>query len=650
MSNKSTYANIDNKKIKDVVDLLGKSKNKIKNIDFNYATSKNFLGIASESEKFDSLIKLSKEFLKLTSKRLEKIEETFSDLHTAINNWETGNTNNDKDDKRENKSNPNKETKTTKQTLKEKIKALLAGGHYKKANKAYQKLQKLMGKKEAKSWMNKAIKSTNAKATIYGGAVVSISKAVKSIKAKLTTSLSENKVKKSNKYYSKLTKLLGKKESKKAVEKIIKSTGAAVCISSSKIASLVKTEANDTGTKVTSSDNVESLDANQLRDKAVEYVEFKNEESGLRDSHKAVLYEKAITKINDLDISDPDYNQKVEDIKEEIREGCRNEDAKWEQAVQKLSVEYSKYGDDLLIQEQEINNNLEGINEVGFQNVLSSKDYGIKRLSIGENDFNNALLQKQEEVRKYNESITNNVVDNKEQTIIPTDNQTDIQTNNKTSNESVVTEIPVSQSEQTPITEQKINYNKISSSTSANNNTSNTEPANNVETSTVEENTTNASVGTNTDTVIETEKNTTTGKIKDITDIAGSSSTVSSTKKSSGAGAVIPAILGVGAVGAAGVAGVRYVKNRKQNVDIDESYDDENNSEEFADSNTESEYMKDEYLGPAGTEYMDASNYEASSDSDNIVPDNNSYTDAGNLETDDYDDDFSNDEAFNELN
>lgn len=122
-----------------------------------------------------------------------------------------------------------------------------------------------------------------------------------------------------------------------------------------------------------------------------------------------------------------------------------------------------------------------------------------------------------------------------------------------------------------------------------------------------------------------------------------SSSSSGKSSKSSGS-SVIPAVLGVGAAGAAAVAGVRYVKNRKQNEDYDENYDDENN--DSSGTGSTSSYMSDDYLGPAGSEYTDSTDYEAVS-ADDIKPDENNFVDADVLKDED---DFSEDAVMNELN
>lgn len=130
----------------------------------------------------------------------------------------------------------------------------------------------------------------------------------------------------------------------------------------------------------------------------------------------------------------------------------------------------------------------------------------------------------------------------------------------------------------------------------------------------------------------------------DIVSIAGSDKTENNKSSSSGSGlgTIIPVGLGVAATGAAAVAGVRYLKNRKQNEDMDETYDDENNdlgdsSSGYEDIPSDSAYMRDDYLGPEGSTYTE-------------VPDENSYTDAEELEEEAGMNDFSEDTALNDLN
>lgn len=112
-------------------------------------------------------------------------------------------------------------------------------------------------------------------------------------------------------------------------------------------------------------------------------------------------------------------------------------------------------------------------------------------------------------------------------------------------------------------------------------------------------------------------------KEEDIVSITGGDTEPSSKKSSSGLSTAIPVGLGVAATGAAAVAGIRYVKNRKQNEDMDESYDDENNNledeNEYEEIPSDSAYMRDDYLGPEGSNYTE-------------IPDENSYTDTEELE------------------
>lgn len=113
-------------------------------------------------------------------------------------------------------------------------------------------------------------------------------------------------------------------------------------------------------------------------------------------------------------------------------------------------------------------------------------------------------------------------------------------------------------------------------------------------------------------------------------------STPSTSKKSGGTNIAVPIGLGITAAGAAAVAGVRYVKNKKMNEEIDDSYDDENNQLEEYESIPSGSYMSDDYLGPEGTTYTD-------------IPDDNSYTDTEQLEQELSDDNFESDDVLDEL-
>lgn len=130
-------------------------------------------------------------------------------------------------------------------------------------------------------------------------------------------------------------------------------------------------------------------------------------------------------------------------------------------------------------------------------------------------------------------------------------------------------------------------------------------------------------------------------KEEEVVSITGGEKDPSSKKGSSGFSTAIPIGLGVAAAGAAAVAGVRYVKNRKQNEDIDETYDDENNNledeNEYGEIPSDSAYMRDDYLGPEGSSYTE-------------IPDENSYTDTEELEEAAGIGGFSEDAALSDLN
>lgn len=130
-------------------------------------------------------------------------------------------------------------------------------------------------------------------------------------------------------------------------------------------------------------------------------------------------------------------------------------------------------------------------------------------------------------------------------------------------------------------------------------------------------------------------------KEEEVVSITGGDKESSSKKGESGISTAIPIGLGVAATGAAAVAGVRYFKNRKQNEDIDESYDDENNNledeSEYMDIPSDSAYMRDDYLGPEGSSYTE-------------LPDENSYTDTEQLEEAAGMGGFSEDAALSDLN
>lgn len=122
---------------------------------------------------------------------------------------------------------------------------------------------------------------------------------------------------------------------------------------------------------------------------------------------------------------------------------------------------------------------------------------------------------------------------------------------------------------------------------------------------------------------------------------------VEENKKSGGLGVAVPLGLGTIATGAAAVAGVRYIKNRNDSEEYDESEEDYDEDSQYIDS---AQYATDddEYTGPAGSVYTDISE-ESVDDLYTDKVEEESYIDPEDFE-EDSDDDFSNDKAFEEIN
>ena len=417
-----------------------------------------------------------------------------------------------------------------------------------------------------------------------------------------------------------------------------------------------------------------------------------------RDNDIANLYDDASNKINNIDATDTDAQQQIDAIKENLENEVNsvNNNANVEIEKIKASAEQQKSQAN-----QNTQNTIEKIQNKSTEEIKNIKENGVSKktkatkifesaakeahtaenvdtssleeansnkaesavsLENSKTEYNNSIAEKEQEIVNQTNSVENSN-DITESTDVNDLNESTDSIDSNNSTETVATEVEnVSNSEQTSVNNQSYN---TSDSVERNYSTNSYNSSNSATTSSM--NSTNeASNASSTDSiasdveseVIETPAvpddsnevplipdNPNNEEIQEIDNSSTSSEILDTPKsESKSSNIAIPIGLGVAATGAAAVAGVRFVKNRKQNEDIDETYDDENNDIDTYESGSDnSEYMKDDYLGPIGSMYTDTDYPEDNELSE--IPDDTKYTDAGQLE----DDDFSEDEVLNDL-
>lgn len=393
-----------------------------------------------------------------------------------------------------------------------------------------------------------------------------------------------------------------------------------------------------------------------------------------RDSNIADLYEQASNEINSIDPTDSDAKEQIASIKSDLENNINqvNEDANAqieevkanaEQQIAEANEEASTEIENIQKgSDKEINtimeNGLDNETTTG-QDLETAADTAPTAKEVDQTNINDANGNKEQSASSLEKSRTeyNNNVSAKEQEINnPSSNQTEIESTGSEESSSSEETMVYQQESNNSSSDESSNYSNYSSNEyneSNNSSTASSDPGDVyvdepeteiVETPAVPE----EELGAETTVVPDNPNNeelTETG-----TEVGNSNSEIIDVpKKENKSNVAIPIGLGVAAAGAAAVAGVRFVKNRKQNDESEESYDDENNNlDDYESGSDDSEYMKDDYLGPSGSMYTDT---DFEDDELSEVPDDTKYNDAAHLEEqiEDDSDAFTEDEILNDL-
>lgn len=569
-----------------------------------------------------------------------------------------------------------KQEKKEKKKYKSKLEKAIISNNEQKANKAIKKLRELgLSKKKIKSLIVSYAKAANVKVSYKS----TKSLAIKTIKKKVVKKPAGSGGSGGSGGGSSETgaKNAPTKSKKKNTSKSTKNKNVGV-VSIATIAAYEKTMKKKSETisniKLGTTNKIEqaklNLNAkiskiNNDRDAKIANIEAK------RDSDIANLYDDASDKINNIDITEADAKEQINTIKENLENDINSINNKANEEIEKIKISadeqiaqankdsQAEIEDIQKSSDKEINNITEnGVHEKtktaeNFENAAketpAAEEADTSSLDEANSNKTESATTLENIKKDYNDNISA-----KEQEIV---NQAN---NVENSTETVATEVEdAGTTEQTIVYEQEsdtasnndsgnsVNYSRYNSSDSnvATNSESSVDTAVSdveseiVETPAVPDDTSEATL------IPDNPNNEETSEIS-----SSSSSEILDTpkKESKSSNIAIPIGLGVAATGAAAVAGVRFVKNRKQNEDVDETYDDENNDiDDYESGSDDSEYMKDDYLGPAGSMYTDTDLPEDNELSE--IPDDTQYTDAGQLEEELEDDDFSEDEVLNDL-
>ena len=550
----------------------------------------------------------------------------------------------------------------------------------------YAALVSAAGKKNAKKYLNEILKNVKkeTKSKITSSDVISVYKKWKK-NGNISGNLYSKKVVKkpagSGGGGSETgAKVVKNKSKKKNTDKKAKNTAVA---SIATIAAYEKTMKKKSETisniKIGTTNKIEQAKLNlnakiskisNDRDAKIANIEAK------RDSDIANLYDDASDKINNIDITEADAKEQINTIKENLENDINSINDNANEEIEKIKASadeqiaqankdsQAEIEDIQKSSDKEINNITEnGVHEKtktaeSFENAAketpAAEEADTSSLDEANSNKSDSATTLENSKKDYNDNISA-----KEQEIV---NQAN---NVENSTETVATEV-----EDAGTTEQTIVYEQ-ESDTASNNDSGNSVNYSSYNSSDSNEATSAATnVGSSVDTavsdveseVVETPAvpddtseatlipdNPNNEETAEISSSNSSSEILDTPKKESKSSNIaIPIGLGIAATGAAAVAGVRFVKNRKQNEDVDETYDDENNDiDDYESGSDDSEYMKDDYLGPAGSMYTDTDLPEDNELSE--IPDDTQYTDAGQLEEELEDDDFSEDEVLNDL-
>lgn len=353
---------------------------------------------------------------------------------------------------------------------------------------------------------------------------------------------------------------------------------------------------------------------------------------------------------NNINQANEDANAQIEEVKANAEQQIAEANEESATAIENIQKESDK----------EINNiTTNGLQEetTTGQDLETAADTPPTAKDVDQTNINDANSNKETSTKSLEESRTayNNDVSAKEQEINnPSNNQETQPPVTEESSSSNNEEMVYQQESNNSSSSESSNYSNYSSNESNNSSTASSDPTDIyveepeseiVETPAVPE----EELGSETTIIPDNPNNEELNEVDPEVGSSANSEIIDVPKKENKSNVAIPIGLGVAAAGAAAVAGVRFVKNRKQNDESEESYDDENNNlDDYESGSDDSEYMKDDYLGPSGSMYTDT---DFEDDELSEVPDDTKYNDAAHLEEqiEDDSDAFTEDEILNDL-
>lgn len=559
--------------------------------------------------------------------------------------------------------------------IKDNIKIGLQTNNLKKVKVNYNKLSKKLDKKKAKKYIMGLSKKLGIAVVFSKGKIISIGKLPDKEDPhnppggqEEQTGATVVKTKSKKKKTKSKSKDKGKKKSKNLA-----------VVSAATIASYEKTMQKKADTidkiKVGTANKIEQakLDLttrisqiNSDRDANIANIEAE------RDRNIADLYEQASNEINSIDPTDTDAKEQIASIKSDLENNINqaNEDANAqieevkanaEQQIAEANEESATAIENIQKEsDKEINNiTTNGLQEetTTGQDLETAADTPPTAKDVDQTNINDANSNKETSTKSLEESRTayNNDISAKEQEINnPSNNQETQPPVTEESSSSNNEEMVYQQESNNSGSSESSNYSNYSSNESNNSSTASSDPADIyveepeseiVETPAVPE----EELGSETTIIPDNPNNEELNEVDPEVGSSANSEIIDVPKKENKSNVAIPIGLGVAAAGAAAVAGVRFVKNRKQNDESEESYDDENNNlDDYESGSDDSEYMKDDYLGPSGSMYTDT---DFEDDELSEVPDDTKYNDAAHLEEqiEDDSDAFTEDEILNDL-
>ena len=497
----------------------------------------------------------------------------------------------------------------------------------------------------------------------------------KQLLKKIRKYLKNGQLKKAKAKYAKLIALIPASEAKILVKKIIAKVGVDGTYKvTKKTISKIKVNANASKTGATTLEGklVETKSEVTVASLRKDYAKYQRnadikEIEARRDNQISDYCDRYIEEVNNLDPNDPDYQTKLDELKNTLDKNIERCNADAEAGIESIKATPSKEykselnttdATELEKQVDEAKNNYESMSSdsaTAYENSRYKRDKAYTLAESIKNQNNSSSQATTTSGKEYNEVVSQLLSDaenSKKMEQAAATAAAEAAASNSSETVATPTETPQS----TPTTavydggvtnQQPVNETPVSNVNNYSSGNSGINTGNVVSQTTVASETPQESTPVVEEPIVE-EPATDAVDAEPITDdvitdddsdlsVIDDSSVVSEpgtgTTKSKHSG-VIPAALGVGALGAAGVAGYRYMKNKKNDEEYDDNYDDEDNSEYFDDSASNT-------ASPEGNSYQDVDLYNNASDD---VPNADTFTD-----TEDNTDDFSEDEVLNNI-